>query len=72
MNLEDFGELIGIEFPSKDSDTLGGLLLERLEHFPDEGEIYDAPEGVDFKILSMDKKRIETVLVTKKNQSPAE
>ncbi|MDD6037493.1 MAG: hemolysin family protein [bacterium] len=72
MNLEDFGELIGIEFPSKDSDTLGGLLLERLEHFPDEGEIYEAPEGVDFKILSMDKKRIETVLVTKKNQSPAE
>jgi CBS domain containing-hemolysin-like protein len=64
MNLGDFCELIDVRFDSEDSDTLGGLLLERLEHFPEEGECLDTPEHVRFRILSMDKKRIETVLVT--------
>jgi CBS domain containing-hemolysin-like protein len=64
MNLGDFCELIDVRFESEDSDTLGGLLLERLEHFPEEGECLDTPEHVRFQILSMDKKRIETVLVT--------
>jgi CBS domain containing-hemolysin-like protein len=64
MNLGDFCELIHVKFESEDSDTLGGLLLERLEHFPEEGECLDVPEHVHFQILSMDKKRIETVLVT--------
>ena len=64
MNLDDFCELIGVGYESEDSDTLGGFLLELLEHFPEEGECYETAEGVRFQILSMDKKRIETVLVT--------
>lgn len=63
MNLDDFCELIGVNYESEDSDTLGGFLLELLEHFPEEGECYETAEGVRFQILSMDKKRIETVLV---------
>ncbi len=64
MNLEDFCELTGLDYESEDSDTLGGFLLELLEHFPTEGECYETDEGVRFQILTMDKKRIETVLVT--------
>lgn len=65
MNLGDFCELIGVKYESEDSDTLGGFLLELLEHFPEEGECFDAAGNVHFRILSMDKKRIETVLVTR-------
>lgn len=65
MNLGDFCELIGKKYKSEDSDTLGGFLLELLEHFPEEGESYETGDGVRFTILSMDKKRIETVLVTR-------
>ena len=64
MNLEDFCDLTGVSYESEDSDTLGGFLLELLEHFPEVGECYETAEGVRFQILSMDKKRIETVLVT--------
>ena len=69
MNLDDFCELIGVDYESEDSDTLGGFLLELLEHFPEVGECYETKEGVHFQILSMDKKRIETVLVTCEKKS---
>lgn len=72
MNLDDFCELIGVTYESEDSDTLGGFLLELLEHFPEEGECYETKEGVRFQILSMDKKRIETVLVTCENKDSDE
>ncbi len=72
MNLDDFCELIGVKYESEDSDTLGGFLLELLEHFPEEGECYETEEGVRFQILSMDKKRIETVLVTRVKKSGTE
>ena len=64
MNLEDFCDLIGMSYESEDSDTLGGFLLELFEHFPEVGESCETPEGVRFLVQSMDKKRIETVLVT--------
>lgn len=64
MNLEDFCELVGKKYESEDSDTLGGFLLELFGHFPEEGESCATEDGVCFKILSMDKKRIEKVLVT--------
>ena len=72
MNLDDFCELIGVDYESEDSDTLGGFLLELLEHFPEEGECYETKEGIRFQILSMDKKRIETVLVTRVDKSGEE
>lgn len=72
MNFEDFCELIGVNYESEDSDTLGGFLLELLEHFPEVGERYETAEGVCFQILSMDKKRIETVLVTRLKKSETE
>ena len=64
-NLGDFCDLVGVKYESEDSDTLGGFLLELLEHFPEEGECFEGAQGVQFRILSMDKKRIETVLVTR-------
>ena len=67
MNLEDFCHLIHANFESEDSDTLGGFLLELFEHFPVVDETYETSEGVIFRVLSMDKKRIETVLVTIKS-----
>ena len=72
MNLDDFCELLGVDYESEDSDTLGGFLLELLEHFPEEGECYETEDGVRFQILSMDKKRIETVLVTRMKRSGEE
>ena len=62
MNLEDFCELVGVDYQSEDSDTLGGYLLELLEHFPQEGEQFETKE-LRVTILSMDKMRIDTVEV---------
>ena len=63
MNLEDFCEILHLDYTSEDSDTVGGYLLELLEHFPKAGEKLVTPEGVTFQILTMDKMRIDQVRV---------
>ncbi len=61
------------DLPDEDEDdftTLGGFLLHRLGHIPQEGErvIWDRFE---FEIIDMDRQRIDKVLVTVKPESPA-
>lgn len=49
---------------NSDINTLGGLLLELLEHIPVSGETVDW-SGFTFEIVDMDGARIDKVLVTK-------
>jgi putative hemolysin len=38
MNIEDLNEVLGVEWPSEDWDSLGGLLFNELGHPASEGE----------------------------------
>ena len=64
MNISDLSELLEVELPEGDYDTLAGFLLDQLEYVPEEGEkatvVY---KNVTFSILAMDDRRIEQVLV---------
>lgn len=63
MKLSDLEDVIGLELESEDYDSLGGYVIELLDHLPSEGETVKK-DGVTFKVMSMEKNRIDRVMLT--------
>ena len=61
QNLEDLCEELGLKFESEDYDSIGGYILEHLDHLPDEGESITTENGILLRVEKMDKNRIEKV-----------
>lgn len=71
MSVSDLDELLEIELPEGDYDTVAGFLMDQLGHIPAEDEQARVQwENVTFTIQKMDDRRIEQVLVHK--EPPAE
>jgi putative hemolysin len=68
VDFEETAGEIGLELPEEESDgrfqTMGGFVLHHLGHIPQEGEMMDK-EGYRFEIVSMDRQRIDKLLVTR-------
>ena len=62
MKLNDLEDSIGIRFESENYDSLGGYVIELLDHLPVEGETVKK-DGVTLKVVSMDKNRIDRVAI---------
>lgn len=62
MKLSDMEEQIGIDLESEDYDSLGGYVIELLDHLPTVGETV-MKDGITFKVVSMDKNRIDRVAI---------
>lgn len=60
-NLEDLCEELGLNFESEDYDSIGGYVIELLDHFPKPGESFITEDGVELIVESMDKKRVEKI-----------
>ena len=63
MNLEDLGEKIGIPLYSEDYDSIGGYILQLLDHLPKTGDSITSPEGIFFRIEKMDKNRVDKIYI---------
>ena len=64
--LEDLEERFGIDFGEREYETLNGFLISKLDRIPDEDEKTEIKEyGYSFKIMSVEKNVIQSVLVTK-------
>lgn len=63
MKLSDLEDVLGFELESEDYDSLGGYVIEILDHLPSENETVKK-DGITFKVVSMDKNRIDRVLLT--------
>lgn len=64
--LEEVEEVLDIKV-EEDFDTLNGLLISKLEHIPEENETAVIEyQGYEFKILSIDNKKVGSVKVKKK------
>ena len=50
MKISDFNHLIGVNFESKDAQTIGGFLMDRLGHIPQKGEKFRI-DKLEFEIL---------------------
>lgn len=62
MKLNDLEDSIGIRFESENYDSLGGYVIELLDHLPIEGETVKK-DGITLKVVSMDKNRIDRVAI---------
>ncbi len=71
--LEELEERFAISFDEKEFETLNGFLISRLDKIPEENEDFDIDvEGYNFRILSVENKMIQSVLVTKIKQPEPE
>lgn len=71
--LEDLEERFGIRFDDEEFETLNGFLISRLDRIPEPDENFDVNyQGYHFKILSVENKMIQSVLVTKLPEEPQE
>ena len=72
--LEELEERFGISFEEEEFETLNGFLISKLDKIPEENEEFDIDvDGYNFKILSVENKMIQSVLVTKiKNEEQEE
>lgn len=64
--LTEIQELLQVELVSKDYESLGGYLMDKMGKIPTQGDIYE-DENFKFVISSMDKNRINKVKVIRKS-----
>ncbi len=63
--LDDIGEVVDVEFPDEDYETIGGLVLDLLGRIPDGQEHPEVQfENLRLKVLEMDEKRISRIELT--------
>lgn len=68
MAIEEVGELLGVDFPEGDYETLAGFLIDQLGRIPTEEEHATVLfETVELTVLKMDERRIELVHIIKKD-----
>lgn len=71
MAIDEVGELLGIEFPEADYETLAGFLIDRLGHIPSADEQPQIDYGdFEFTVLQMDERRVELVHIRRKDPTP--
>lgn len=62
VKLSDLEDSIGVKLESENYDSLGGYVIELLDHLPTEGETVKK-DGITLKVVSMDKNRIDRVAI---------
>lgn len=62
---ENIGVKIYQENAESDYDTVGGLIFSELGKIPRIGESYSHPNGLIFKVIDADKRRIKRIKITK-------
>jgi CBS domain containing-hemolysin-like protein len=61
MKLDDVNDLLNLDIASDDYDSIGGIIIELLDHLPEAGEEVTTKDGIRLVAETVDKKRIEKV-----------
>lgn len=64
MKLDDINDALGLELYSEDYDSIGGLIIEKLDEIPEAGESVELKDGTLLQVMEMDKNRIDKVKMT--------
>ncbi len=64
LKLDDLNEALGLNLESEDFDSVGGLIIDMLEHLPTVGESVRTPEGHILEVCKMKGHRIARVRLT--------
>lgn len=66
IKLDDLDDLLDTDIDSEDYDSLGGYIIELLDHLPEEGEIAEDDNFI-FHVKTVEKNRIETIHIARKD-----
>ncbi|MBI5949660.1 MAG: HlyC/CorC family transporter [Chloroflexi bacterium] len=69
--IADVEDAISAELAADDYDTVGGFIMARLGRVPRVGDRVDF-EGYQFRVTAMDGRRVDRVLVTRRNEAAAD
>lgn len=61
MKLDDINNALDLSLSSEDYDSIGGYMIEQLDHLPACGETVQTKEGLILKVEEMHKNRIDKV-----------
>ena len=61
---DDVNDALDLKLDSEEYDSIGGIVIEHLDHLPQDGEEVVLEDGTVLKVLGMDQKRIEEVEIT--------
>ena len=64
MKLSDINDRLGTEFESEDYDSIGGLIIEALDRFPENMETVTLDDETILQVLQVQNNRIEWVKMT--------
>ncbi|MDK1019504.1 MAG: hemolysin family protein [Actinomycetota bacterium] len=64
LDVDDLAELVGVDLPSDEWDTVGGLVLELAGRVPKEGETFDH-DGLQFTAAKVQGRRVAKVRVSR-------
>lgn len=70
--LDDLNDMIGLGIESEDYDSIGGIVIEALQHLPAEGEEVTIENGIRLVVEKVDKNRIEKVHLYLPEKEPDE
>ena len=68
--MQEFNEFFGTRFSDEEYDTIGGLVLHQFGRLPRRGEAVTM-DGLEFKVLRADRRRIDQLRVTTPEPVPA-
>jgi CBS domain containing-hemolysin-like protein len=71
LHPDEVEDAIGFEMPEGDYETIGGFIVSLLGHIPEVGE-HVAYEGWEFKVVAMDGRRVDRILVVAPPPKPTE
>ncbi len=73
MSIDEVGELLGMQFPEADYETLAGFFIDQLGHIPSPDEQAEITYGDwDFSVLQMDERRVELVHIRRREPTAEE
>lgn len=61
MKLDDVNNALELSLHSEDYDSLGGLIIDGLDHLPAVGESVTTPDGIRLVVDAVDKNRIDKI-----------
>lgn len=64
MKLDDINDALDTSLDSEDYDSIGGIIIEKLDRLPEDGEEVTLDNGIQLKVQGIDQNRIVKVLMT--------
>ena len=62
MKLDDLNDRLNLGLDSEDYDSIGGFMIEQLDHLPEAGESMEY-EGIRMVVDAVDRNRIDKVRI---------